>query len=434
MVQPVRFKQLFVLTQSFYCCHDYVRLQMEQSRRRFLLASVALGTPALSGCVAGNSGGRGDENRDGNDDSPCEIIDLPLVDEPPHEIVKPPQPADHDDADGWNEHYLGEGIDDASDLSFDPISLRFSEPIVDLTTVEGDGVYYADLFTSRERVEEELEWLGDESTARLDDVDFDEQSVVVVLSGLGSSSITHEWVRLEHHCEELHLHGYYSIPPVRTSDVTARTSGLVVEKPAQTAVERLWVSLTVSENRRVNVASDDDIRTVETNGDTEEGNDADGSGGTVDGVTVVPATRDGAGDWDGDGLAETGILVYLENETQVQSLLYGQDVDRFVEGTNFETDAVFYLESAGPNACYRTVEVSDVVIETDNGDHVVFGTAAVRDDSPDGGGCAEVITYPGILIRVERAGEATTGEFRITDGWERTSVVRSKSIGDHVRE
>ncbi|MFW6017423.1 MAG: hypothetical protein ACOCPX_01230 [Halapricum sp.] len=265
---------------------------MTQSRREFVLATTGVGAVLLAGCLGrasdspADGGNGGDDGNGDSGDRECDPIDLELIDDPPHGPERPPQPDDIDDE--WDDHYLGSGMDDDSDLSFDRIDLRFRASPVNPVAFDGESVFYAELLTSREEFDERVEPVGEESTDRVDEIDFEEEAVVAVLSGFDSSSVCHEWVRAEQHCEDVHLHGYDVRPYVQTSDHTSRVSGVVVEKP-EDDIDRVWVSLTVGEDSRANFHTDDDIQVV-TDDDGSDDESAEGSG-TVDQVDVVAATR-----------------------------------------------------------------------------------------------------------------------------------------------
>lgn len=414
---------------------------MEQTRRRFIVAGAGLGSTLVAGCLEAPAGeGTGDGRTDGDPSGgECEPIELTLVDEPPHAPERPPIPENIEDEDDWDDHHLGEGMDTATDLSFDRLNVRYLEPPVDQTEFPGESVFLAELFTDRDAFEALVEPTDDESDSRLEEVDFETEAILVVLSGFGSSSVTHEWVRVEEHCEEVHVHGYYVWPYIQTSDYTRRVSGLVIERPEGHDLERAWVSLTVDEDRRVNVDTDEGVRVV----DGRDGDGDDGTGGddTVDRVQVVPATREYAGDWYGEEREDIGIAVHLDDEDELRALVEDhEDVDRFVEGTDFEDDAVFYLESAGPDACHRTIDVRDVEIRDgdDGGDgedgNVVRGTATVVDERGDEEACAEVVTFPGVLIRVASGVDAREGAFDVVDGWGEAATVESISMAELAQE
>ena len=108
-------------------------------------------------------------------------------------------------------------------------------------------------------------------------------------------------------------------------------------------------------------------------------------------------------------------------------------VDRFVEATDFDRDAVFLVESAGPNTCYETLEVEDVtVVAHDDGYVVRADVSAVDTRAVEA--CPEVVTYPTALVRVVTEVEVNRDEFSVTDGWETEATVESNSVAEFTRE
>lgn len=398
------------------------------SPRRAILA--AAGPLLLAGCLAEEidpEGGATDDDDTDDEDTrqnqACEPLDLPLVDEPPNDPQRPPSP-------DMDEGYLGDGMDDSTDVGFERINIRYREPVVDPVAFGGDDAYQAALFTTREEFDEALKPVGDDSDDRVAAIDFDEEVVVAFLSGFGSSSVSHQWVRVDEHCDELHLHGYYRQPYIQTDDVTTRLSGVIIEKPSNYDLDQIWVSMTVDTDTRINVPSDGEVH--EVNGDND---DDDGDSGRIDLLQVVQADREYAGDWRKEGIDETGIVVQLTEEEQVRTIVEShEDVDRLITGTDFDEDIVFYVESAGPDSCHREIDVTDTTVVADDDRYFVRGTAEVIDDSDAGEGCAEVITYPGALVRVQSEVDLDTGEFVIVDGWGDEATIEAMSMGEFAAE
>ena len=416
---------------------------MDHFRRQFVIASTTIGSVLVAGCLdqslnGADGNGSGDENTDDTTgdggDWECNAIYLSLIDEPPHDPERPPQPEDIEDEAEWDDHHLGEGMDDDSDLSFDRISLRLDEPKFDQTEFNGGAAFYADLITSREAFEERVNLFSDESKNRLEDVDFEEEAIVVVLSGFGSSSVGHEWVRVDENCGEVHVHGYYVWPYIQTADYTQLASGVVIEKPAEHDLERAWVSVTVAEDTRANFHTDAGVQAV-SDEDSDEGGGEIDEHGAVDHVAVVSATREFAGDWDSSERDDIGVVVHLDEKQELRAVVDDhKEVDRFVAETDFENDAVYYLESAGPSACYQEIRVSDVQAIADDTGYFARGNAAAVDVSDDHEDCAAVVSYPGVLIRVESEVEFRDAEFEITDGWGEQRTVESKSMAELAQE
>ncbi len=435
-----KLKAFFVLTPSFYPSSPYTLAIMSPSRRQVVLAGVGAGSSFIAGCLETSDEGNADDGEPGaptdepNDDNEsCDPLDLPLTDEPPHDPERPPQPDDVEEADEWDEHYLGARMEETPDLGFDRINLRFREPVVDVTEFDGDSVIYAKLLTSREDFEELVEPVGDDAQDRAQEIDFDVEAVVVVLSGFGSSSVRHEWVRLEDNCDELHLHGYYRQPWIQTGDYTTRVSGVVVDRPAEHEVARVWVSLTTSEETRVNIASDADLQRM--NGDDDDHDDIPETPGPLQDIDIVPASAKSPGAWHSEATTDdTGVVVSLDTEEEVQVITEdSENVERFIELTDFDEDFVYFVESVGPNACYRRLEFGEfVVVANDDGYFLTGQATAVTDSRLDV--CAEVITYPGTLLRVDSEVALSKAEFRITDGWGEQTTIESITMSEFAKE
>ena len=410
---------------------------MNHSRRQFVRCGTVTGVGLLAGCLGDGIGERADgangSSANGASSTSCEDLAFDLVDEPPHGPERLPIPDDIDDGYDWDDHHLGEGMETDSAVSFDRIDLRLDEPVVDVTEFENESVLYADLLTSREAFETLAEPVGEDGKDRFEAIDFDEKAIVVVVSGFGSSSVRHEWVRVDDHCEEFHAHGYYVWPYLQDSDFTTRASGIVVEKPDDEELERVWVSLTIEAEVRVNVPTDGAVHAV--NDDDEPSDDSDSTGhGAVDEVFVEQVPRDSHGGWRREEAEDTGVVVELTDEEETRAVTSDDEVvDRFVEATAFNRDAVFLVESAGPNLCYETITVEDVtVVAHDDGSFVRGDAKAV--DGEEFEFCGDAIAYPAALVRVETDADVTRGEFTITDGWDEEATVESVSVAEFARE
>ncbi|WP_225332973.1 hypothetical protein [Halomicrobium urmianum] len=101
-------------------------------------------------------------------------------------------------------------------------------------------------------------------------------------------------------------------------------------------------------------------------------------------------------------------------------------VRAFVDGTDFERSLLVLVQSVGPDACYREVEVSDA--EVSDG-RVRFAARAV--DASDGDRlCAQSITFPAAIVRVTVDGPVPSrATVRITDGWGNEETVETASEG-----
>lgn len=217
-------------------------------RRKLLNASAAIGLAGLAGCVERVTAPL--KEIPGLEDESTGFADLPRVDDPPHTPEEPPMG-------DWDGHYLGEGMSTESDLEFEVLEqVGLAQRELSLKTDTRRG-FAATLIDSAESLEAyvDRERTAEEATNRLEAIDFEEEAVLLVESGFGSSSVRHAWTRLEVG-EVLHLHGYYISPFIQTDDWTMRHSFVLFDRPAD-AFEAVGISLTINEDTRVNFATDE---------------------------------------------------------------------------------------------------------------------------------------------------------------------------------
>ena len=112
------------------------------------------------------------------------------------------------------------------------------------------------------------------------------------------------------------------------------------------------------------------------------------------------------------------------------------DLEDWIEETDFEESVVLHVESVGPNTCFGELAVSDVriesePIETDSAaveadQAVIAGTAEAVDVSEPDEVCGQAITYPSALVRVTPAEPSVelpdVAQFTVVDGWGESSV------------
>lgn len=91
----------------------------------------------------------------------------------------------------------------------------------------------------------------------LENINFESTALILVETGFGSSSIKHRWKRIEKGKNSVHLHGYYTKPLTRNSDVDTRFSVLRVNQPDDFEFAR--VSLTTNVDERVHFNSTEGI-------------------------------------------------------------------------------------------------------------------------------------------------------------------------------
>ncbi|GAB6878660.1 hypothetical protein JCM17823_09340 [Halorubrum gandharaense] len=223
---------------------------MTPTRRRLLTRTSRIagagvlvgGTTGLAGCLDGNGDG------EGTPDPTPEEPD-PRVEDPPHDIEEPDPGSGEGD---WDENYLCEGID------ADP-TVEFEEAVATGPTSLGEalgGLDYEDRGAGEEYFVEllgtpaEFEAVDDGLREELGTPDFDEEAVLVLQTGWGSSSVRPKPVRIEPVDGGIHAHGCHVVPFVQTDDVTVRTLVVRFDRPDD-GLERATVSLTVAPDRRV---------------------------------------------------------------------------------------------------------------------------------------------------------------------------------------
>lgn len=246
-------------------------------RRRFLASSGLSVAVAAAGCLGRSrlSGGSDDEN--GTDDGSGSGIEAdgdgtPVeedrrVTKPPQRIERPDPPDGPEAFDEWNDEYLGEHMDTEPSLAFDtipvPVGWVRDTGLGDRNSPT-DEAYEARVVANEDDSEETFyrDRMDESLRNRLDGVDFDESVLVVVESGFGSSSVDHRWVRVEAEGDVVHLHGYYTAPYERNSDIDTRFSVLEIERPSE-GFDFARVSLTVDDERRVRFNSTEGVVALE---------------------------------------------------------------------------------------------------------------------------------------------------------------------------
>lgn len=232
---------------------------MKSTRRQLLRGTAVAGAGLFAGCLTSATDEPEQSEPDDTPASTCRQLDLPRVDEPPHAPSYPAVSQDETADDTWTPHYLGTGLSADSDLKFTQADISFAERIADPATYTDQSVVYA------ERIESEAQLMAavTDPSGPLTDVDFDTQFIIAILSGFGSSALSHEWKRVTHSCNEIHLHGYYSVPYLRTDDYTSQTSAVIVDRPTDMDTENVWISLTTAVDTRVNWKATGQLQTTD---------------------------------------------------------------------------------------------------------------------------------------------------------------------------
>jgi len=266
-------------------------------RRRFLTTAGLVGTLAVAGCVS-----NGDDGDTGAGTAPDE-----RVDEPPHNPERPPE-------DDWNPDWLGAGMATTPSLPFETVDAPLTDHQLDTGSPPAESEYAISLLTSMSELESTVDI--SEAPDRLGSVDFEEELVVVVESGYGSSSVEQVWQRVETVEGGVHLNGYRTDPRSGTTDYTARHSVLVVETTVDED-DRAYASLTVGGDERVNFDNSEGVvsldRTDGGNGDTDGQRPSPPPEERIDAPPhdpERPPEDDWDPDWLGAGMATTPSLPF----------------------------------------------------------------------------------------------------------------------------
>lgn len=223
-------------------------------RRTFVTTAGLVGVAALAGCVTDSDGD--DSDNGGAADTPDDRVDAP-----PHDPERPPETDEE-----WDPHWLGAGMATEPSLSFETVEATLTDQRLDTGPSDTDPEFAATLVTAEEELASRVDLAA--SGDRLETVDFDAETVVVVESGYGSSSIHHAWQRVVEVEDGIYLHGYHVKPLAQTDDIVARHSVAVVETPLDRD-DRAHVSLTYSGDWRANFDSTEGV--VGVGGDDPDG-------------------------------------------------------------------------------------------------------------------------------------------------------------------
>lgn len=223
--------------------------------RRKYLSSFAVSVGAvMAGCFD-----MSDEEIDEGQKEEYPTLDK-RVDEPPYEIEVPnPQGDPPYDEHQWDSHYLGENMSESPSVSFNEYGRApIIESKVSIQEQSMNNEYTAHVITSEDEKSEILDTDIFEET-----VDFAREFLIVVESGYGSSTPTHQWKRVESYDGGVHLHGYYTDPYLQTTDYASRASVVKVRQSIDSE-SKAMVSLTVTDSHRVHFESTEGVVGVET--------------------------------------------------------------------------------------------------------------------------------------------------------------------------
>ena len=96
-----------------------------------------------------------------------------------------------------------------------------------------------------------------------------------------------------------------------------------------------------------------------------------------------------------------------------------EGVGDFLDATDFESATVLYVQSVGPNGCYREIAVEDMTVDDD----AITLTASAVDTSEEGTICTQAVTYPSAFVRITGDDLPSSTRVTLTNGWGTTAEV-----------
>jgi hypothetical protein len=160
----------------------------------------------------------------------------------------------------------------------------------------------------------------------------------------------------------------------------------------------------------------------------------DETGDTIDTETRPFLTQSSPSKWEREG--DLGRVVLVDSEEREQAMLDPYDLsaeqsgalDEFLADIDYESERLLFVESAGPNACYDRLELTDIRLA----DEQIRADATVLDTSEDDVACAEVVSYPSTLGRITFEDEPLdSASVSVTDGWGETETI-STTVEDPI--
>ncbi len=159
-----------------------------------------------------------------------------------------------------------------------------------------------------------------------------------------------------------------------------------------------------------------------SNGDDDTGNDDTGNGEDEQFETLQGGAAPSQPAWaQADGDRPGTVLVYEQSSDLAfrEEPLDNEVVSEFIDDTDFESETLLQVGTAGPNTCYTHIEFDNLEIDDDT----VVGEATATTEEDVGEACGDAVNYPWAFLRVDAT--VSLAEFEITDGWEDTETVRS---------
>lgn len=201
-------------------------------RRTFIKYATISSIPAtISGC---NSINQNNDNNT-NPDSGQESYDL--IETPSYDISRPP-------VSNWNPDYLGENLEESGEFrQLNDYNIKTKQ--LDISERNDSLEFYADLITSENQ---------NEQITIDEQIDYTEQSLVIIESGYVSEDWSHQWGSLEQFNDMYRLRGYYRIPEPDRSRLSSIHSAVLIPNDSE-----IVVSLTINPDTVVNFSTDSNV-------------------------------------------------------------------------------------------------------------------------------------------------------------------------------
>ncbi len=215
-------------------------------RRKYIASSSIIATGALSGCLGIFSGSE-------SDDEYPELPSEERVDSPPYEINRPPRNEDE-----WNPDYLGENLDSSPTINFSTVNnVTVDNPKLSINNMVESNEFIVRVIDNEDKMNDILRVPSDFN------INFDNEILLIIESGYGSTSRSQQWKRIEETSSGIHVHGYKYVPYDTRADFKSVSSVLRVDRPSTTNNITADVSLTVDQDFRINFDSTEDVVRIE---------------------------------------------------------------------------------------------------------------------------------------------------------------------------
>jgi len=219
------------------------------NRRKFIAAGSTAAATTLAGCYGVYRYITNDEQEYEEKPYPDELPSNNRVDTPPYEI-----PEQGESENDWNPNYLGTNLSTTPSINFTTrVDASLSDKKIDIRNMEESNEYLVRVIDNESTMNDIL------NTGSEIDIDFNEEILLVIESGFGSSSLIQRWNRVEETANGIHIHGYMYKPFNHRLDFKSRSSVVKVERPDNIDNITAYVSLTVDREFRINFNSDEDI-------------------------------------------------------------------------------------------------------------------------------------------------------------------------------